>query len=110
MTAKKCRSCGGELESGFPLDFAYASLIVGRYAKGVAPKGKKMIGLRESKFEEMRKIIAYRCTKCNLLEYYADEEAVTGKQRQSDIVRNVLIALGAIVLIMVVSFIIVNLR
>lgn len=75
----KCPDCGGEFENGVMLDTTYGSTLVQRYAKSDnVPSGTKnyIIGNNEANFTDLRRVLAYRCIKCNRIFQYAQDSIV----------------------------------
>lgn len=76
---KKCPDCGGDFENGVILDSTYGATLVQRYAKsGNVPSGTKnyIIGTNEANFTDLRRVVAYRCLKCNRIFQYAQDSIV----------------------------------
>lgn len=75
MHIKKCPDCGGSLEAGAIIDHTYGSLLVQRYARTNVPdvKAKLTFSTFEEQFNDARKVVNYRCIKCNRLFPYAQE-------------------------------------
>lgn len=75
MEINRCPDCKGELEKGCLIDHTYGGVAVQRYARSEIPdtpnKAVIIIGVTEENFYDVRKTIAYRCTKCNRLFLYA---------------------------------------
>jgi len=78
----KCPDCGGELENGALLDGNDQGALIQRYAKVDSlpadfPK-KVIMSPVETNFKDVRRVLAYRCTKCNKIQIYAQEVFVPG--------------------------------
>jgi hypothetical protein len=69
----KCPDCQGDLEKGVLLDQSYGQITAQRYAKAEIADSKdpKMMGVFESNFSDIRRIVALRCLKCNRVFLYA---------------------------------------
>ncbi len=72
---KKCSDCGGELEEGAMMDFTYGAVGIQRHAKTQMPQdGQKFqFGMHEASFEDIRRVVAFRCVKCNRIYHYAQD-------------------------------------
>ena len=68
-----CPDCKGELEKGCILDHAYGGVGAQRYAKANLPESSPSMTLKffEADFNDIRRVITYRCKKCNRLFQYA---------------------------------------
>jgi len=73
MIITKCPDCNGELEKGAIMDYTYGGIAVERYAKTEVPRKQKFALLSEGNFQDIRRVITYRCTKCNRLFSYAQD-------------------------------------
>lgn len=72
MEMKKCPDCKGDFERGCIVDVGYGAVMVQRYARSdVKDINAVVMGVNEEKFYDLRKVITYRCTKCNRLFSYA---------------------------------------
>jgi len=72
----KCKDCGGQIEKGAMLDYTYGGVLAQRYSKtDNLPQGKNkaFMGMREADFQDIRRINAFRCIKCNRVYLYAQE-------------------------------------
>jgi len=78
MTLTKCPDCGGELEEGAIMDFTYGGVGVERYGKTTVPTEQKLALVTEANFQDIRRVISYRCVKCNRLFSYT-QDIVLGK-------------------------------
>ena len=69
----QCPDCKGQLEKGCLIDNTYAAITVQRYARAEVPDtgNQSVMGTTEENFYDLRKTMAYRCTKCNRLFLYA---------------------------------------
>jgi len=78
----KCPDCNGELEKGCLLDHTYGLALVQRFAKAEIPVGNQKIiwGTREIDFTNVRRVITYRCTKCNRLFNYAQDSLAASNE------------------------------
>jgi hypothetical protein len=65
----RCSDCGGEMETGFMLDYSYAALLQQRWVKD-APKFGWLGGLKV-KQDATRAVLTERCKGCGLLKSYA---------------------------------------
>lgn len=75
----KCPDCGGDLEEGANMDSTSGGIGIQRYAKATIPRDVKVkLSLIETDFEDIRRVISYRCTKCNRIYSYA-QDIVLGK-------------------------------
>ena len=67
--ARTCSKCAGELEEGYVLDQGYAPRkLVSSWVRGAPRLGFLGLGLA---VEASKRIVAWRCTRCGLLEMYA---------------------------------------
>lgn len=83
----KCPDCGGEFEEGCILDHTYGAVAIQRYARSDMPDvGNKLVmGINEGKYYDVRKVVTYRCKKCNRLFPYAlDTVLVTDVSARSN--------------------------
>ncbi len=106
----KCPDCNGELEKGCMIDHTYGAVIVQRYAKAEMPETpqKLVVGIHETDFNDIRRVITYRCTKCNKLFQYAQSFVTIPSLGARN--RNIMIvAFGVAIVIMVVGFLSVSL-
>lgn len=73
-----CPDCQGTLEKGCLLDHTYGSTIAQRYAKTEVSNAtnQTIMGMAESEFKDIRRVIAYRCTKCNRIFQYAQDSII----------------------------------
>lgn len=75
MNIQKCVDCQGDMEMGCLLDHSYTTILSQRYAKiNIADTnhyGKSTF--RQADFRDLRKVITYRCLKCNKLYHYAED-------------------------------------
>jgi hypothetical protein len=69
----KCPDCGGALEEGAILDYTYGGVAVQRHAKAVVPKKEPFALGPETSFHDIRRVVSYRCVKCNRLYPYAQD-------------------------------------
>lgn len=53
------------------MDFTYGAITIEKYAKTKVPEGQKFIGMTESNFQDIRRVVTFRCIKCNRLFPYA---------------------------------------
>lgn len=69
----KCPDCQGDLEKGVLLDQTYGAVTAQRYAKAeiADKKDSKVMGVFESNFSDIRRVVALRCLKCNRVFLYA---------------------------------------
>ncbi len=76
MNVHKCPDCGSEMEEGFVPDQGYVTVHQAAWHRGKAEPeisfGLFRSGVRHDKHETVP-IIAYRCTTCGLLRFYAQE-------------------------------------
>ncbi len=75
----KCSDCQGDLEKGALIDTSYGTNLVQRFAKSDnIPSDPKflIVGNNEANFTDIRRVIAYRCIKCNRIFQYAQETVV----------------------------------
>ena len=69
---KKCPDCKGDFEKGCIVDAGYGAVTVQRYARSDVKDTKAVVmGVNEEDFYDLRKVVTYRCTKCNRLFSYA---------------------------------------
>ena len=82
---KKCSSCNSELESGSLIDFTQGAGLIQRYAKVKDfPTGiKKVLGIYEADFKEMRRVHASRCLSCNQIFLFAQDEVISADLKKS---------------------------
>jgi len=78
MTLTKCPDCGGEFEEGAIMDFTYGGVGVERYGKTIVPREQKFRMAAEANFENIRRVVTYRCISCNRLYPYA-QDIIQGK-------------------------------
>ncbi len=76
---KNCPDCGGDFENGVMLDTTYGAVIIQRYAKSnnIPDDSRNFkLAVTESNFEDLRRVVAYRCMKCNRIFQYAQDAVV----------------------------------
>jgi hypothetical protein len=109
MENTKCPDCGGELEQGTLMDYAYNKIFVQRYAQANIPStNKTKFGIFETNFLNHRRVIAKRCIVCNRIFLYAqnfitDTEAMEKRA-------NIIIILIIIVSVLIFSMLAIGLH
>ena len=106
MITTSCPDCNGELEQGALLDFTYGGVIVERYAKTDVPTSTKMlVGIHEANYNDVRRVLAKRCTKCNRIFMYAQDIVLTPNLNSANNSRT-LIVIGILALAGLIGFIV----
>lgn len=103
----KCSDCGGELEKGVLLDQMPGFTAIQRYAQiDTLPTDTNVVwkGVREANFKNARRVLAFRCIKCNKLHTYAQDTVFTEKKVKYLQVRVLAILLIGILAIVAVIF------
>lgn len=104
----KCPDCRGDLENGCMMDSTYLANNVQRYAKGIIPIPEtphKLLRLNEIDFNDIRKVIVYRCTKCNRLFSYAQEIVERPNLRVGVSYKNIMVLFfGILFMILIFGF------
>jgi hypothetical protein len=95
---KKCPDCQGELETGCLIDHGYGAVMIQRYAKIKFPQDNKKKSLIETDFNDIRRVIASRCTKCNRIFQYAQDFVVQPNIKSKYSIISLYIFLGLLVL------------
>lgn len=108
MTITKCPDCGGELEEGAIMDSTYGGILIERYAKTKMPQEQKFALVTESDFQDIRRVITYRCTKCNRLFPYA-QDIILGKNVWQAVKKGYLYIIILVVMVFTVAGIIATL-
>lgn len=76
---RSCPDCGGELESGSIMDHRGEGMaMVQQYAKSEVPTTPLafFMGLSETDFTNVRRVVTYRCVGCNRLYSYAQDRVI----------------------------------
>lgn len=107
MQITKCPDCEGEFEKGVIMDHVYGGIAVQRYARSDVPDTGFQLKLSqaENPFYDVRKVMTYRCTKCNRLFSYA-LPTVTVKDVNANIKQAWLIIGSIILAVLIISVII----
>lgn len=86
---QKCPDCSGELETGAIVDYNPGGAIPARYGRIELSRqtgGGVFDLIKESvDFKDVRRVIAYRCQKCNrIFQYAQDVVVISDLQKQSN--------------------------
>lgn len=73
---KSCPDCHGELESGAIMDNTYGAVLVQMYGRNSDEAKGYFPWVVTAQFEDVRKVITYRCQSCNRLFSYANNDIV----------------------------------
>lgn len=107
----KCSDCQGDLEKGALLDFTNYATIAQRFAKSDnIPTNTSSVGVNEANFKDIRRVIAYRCVKCNRIFQYAQDIIITddlNKQYKKQSLAMILLTPGIIILILLIVFVVI---
>ena len=79
----KCSDCGGELEKGVLLDHTLGFVAIQRYAQSdniPTDTNIPLSGRIEANFKNIRRVLAFRCMKCNKINTYAQDIVFTEKK------------------------------
>lgn len=102
----KCPDCKGELEKGCMIDHGYGVVITQRYAKADISEGPEKLFIYETDFNDVRRVITYRCTKCNRLFQYAQNFVIVPNLGERN--RNfMIISLGIAIVFVIFLFLLI---
>jgi hypothetical protein len=74
MTDPKCKDCGADTELGFVPDLSHSGVHQTSWHKGEAEESR-IFGMKNGVKTDQREfvpIIAYRCSNCGVLRFYAN--------------------------------------
>ena len=69
--ARLCVKCSGEMEAGVLLDRSQAAIYPAIWADG--PVERSLLGSLKPKERRLRRVVAWRCTGCGYLEFFAQQ-------------------------------------
>lgn len=103
----KCPDCHGELEKGVLLDQMYGGVTAQRYAKADVPDvpDRKVMMVFESKFTDIRRVVARRCINCNRIFLYA-QNTITVTSLNRRLAKRIFIIVFILLVVAIVAVVI----